>query len=106
MTSEVKMRDNWHRHHVAVEKAALQMIRNALRTDAEAGRSVRAEMLEMLDAATHELQSQSAAIEAARVEARAKALEEAANIVYEMGGSGWDCATIVEKLRSLAKEAP
>lgn len=46
---------NWHRHHVAVEKAALQMVRNALRTDGEAGRSVRLEMLQILDEATHEI---------------------------------------------------
>lgn len=43
---------NWHAHHVAVNKAALQMVRNALRTDAEAGKTVRGEMLEELDKAT------------------------------------------------------
>lgn len=47
--------NNWHRHHVAVEKAVLVIVRNALRNDAEAGKSVRAEMLELLDAATHEI---------------------------------------------------
>lgn len=43
---------NWHAHHLAVNKAALQMVRNALRNDAEAGKTVRAEMLEELDKAT------------------------------------------------------
>lgn len=43
---------NWHAHHVAVNKGALQMIRNALRTDVEKGLKVRGEMLAELDAAT------------------------------------------------------
>jgi len=42
-------------NHVAVERAALQMVRNALTTDAAGGRTVRAEMLAELDAATSEL---------------------------------------------------
>ncbi len=32
--------------------------------------------------------------------------EEAAAVVYRMDYSGLSCATIVQKLRSLAKEAP
>ncbi len=43
---------NWHAHHAAVNKAALQMVRNALRNDAEKGLTVRGEMLAELDAAT------------------------------------------------------
>lgn len=45
-------KSNWHVHHVAVNKAALQMIRNALRNDVERGLVVRGEMLEELDKAT------------------------------------------------------
>ncbi len=54
---------NWHAHHVTVNKGALQMIRNALRTDAEAGKQSRAEMLEELDKATFSLPSPSAQAE-------------------------------------------
>ena len=42
-------------HFVAVNKAALQMVRNALSTDAENGKPVRGEMLEELDKATRAL---------------------------------------------------
>jgi len=50
---------NWHAHHVAVNKAALQMVRNALRNDAERGLVVRGEMLEELDKATFAILKQS-----------------------------------------------
>jgi len=49
---------NWHAHHVAVNKAALQMIRNALRNDVERGMVVRGEMLEELDKATFAIPAQ------------------------------------------------
>lgn len=44
---------NWHAHHVIVGKAALQMVRNALRNDMERGLIVRGEMLEELDKVTY-----------------------------------------------------
>lgn len=52
---EAERPSNWHRHHVAVSKAALQMVRNALHTDAQSGRIVRAEMLAELDLATFDI---------------------------------------------------
>lgn len=49
---------NWHAHHVVVSKAALQMVRNALRRDVERGLTVRIEMLAELDAATYQVPAQ------------------------------------------------
>lgn len=46
------LKSNWHAHHVIVNKAALQMVRNALRNDVERGLKVRGEMLAELDLAT------------------------------------------------------
>ena len=46
------LKSNWHAHHVIVNKAALQMVRNALRNDVERGLKVRGEMLAELDSAT------------------------------------------------------
>lgn len=43
---------NYHAHYVLVNKAALQMVRNALRNDVERGLAARGEMLEELDGAT------------------------------------------------------
>lgn len=51
---------NWHAHYVLLDKAALQMIRNALRNDVERGLKVRGEMLEELDRAILALRPQSA----------------------------------------------
>lgn len=50
---EVPPGKNWHAHHVIVSKAALQMVRNALRTDLLDGKAVRGEMLEELDKVTY-----------------------------------------------------
>lgn len=52
---------NWHAHHVIVCQAALQMVRNALRNDAERGLVVRGEMLEELDKVTYPVASASPA---------------------------------------------
>lgn len=46
------LKSNWHAHHAIVNKAALQMVRNALRNDVERGLKVRGEMLAELDSAT------------------------------------------------------
>lgn len=51
---------NFHAHHVAVDKAALQMVRNALRNDVEAGRVARGEMLAELDKATFQIPAPAA----------------------------------------------
>lgn len=51
---------NWHAHYVLLDKAALQMIRNALRNDVERGLKVRGEMLDELDRAILALRPQAA----------------------------------------------
>jgi len=51
---------NWHCHHVAVDKAALQMVRNALMRDAEEGKQSRREMLAELDKVTYPIEQQQA----------------------------------------------
>ena len=94
---------NWHRHSVAVEKSALQLIRNALRTDAEAGRSVRAEMLEILDAATTDIPP--AAPPASEMGMR-EALKEIADMTYDRWSNGYRAGEIARATLAAQKGQP
>jgi len=98
---------NWHAHHVAVSKAALQMVRQALRNDAEAGRAVRAEMLDELDKATFAIPSPEGA-QAAVMRQALEALEIiAAQDRSEGFESGRTTTSAITALRAaLAAPAP
>lgn len=48
---EKPLGNNWYAHHVLLDKATLQLVRNAFRNDLERGMSVRGEILDALDKA-------------------------------------------------------
>jgi len=106
--AEVPTGKNWHAHHVAVDKAALQMIRNALRNDVERGMAVRGEMLEELDKATFAIPAPAAtAAEVPEAMGGAPALPEAVDQLAQADGFnviGTVDVFTADQLRTYAKQ--